>query len=153
MSATEKLTRGDTARRAGVNRETLRYYERRGLLPKPSRSLANYRLYDVSAVRRVRFVKRAQELGFSLAEIKELLALRAASGAASGARAETVRRKVGDKIDEIEEKIRTLKAMRKTLARLRRACSGGGPVSACPILEALDGEAATSPGRASARSS
>ena len=147
MSATEKLTRGDTARKAGVNRETLRYYERRGLLPKPSRSPANYRLYDADAVRRVRFVKGAQKLGFSLAEIKELLALRAASGA----RAETVRSKVGSKIDEIEEKIRTLKAMRKMLVRLQRACCCGGPVSACPILEALD--SATSPGRATARSS
>ena len=75
------LTIGDVAKRANVHIETLRYYERRGIVPKPPRTRSNYRLYPEDTVRRVRFVKHAQELGFSLKEIKELLSLRATSGA------------------------------------------------------------------------
>ncbi len=75
------LTIGDVAKRANVHIETLRYYERLGIVPKPPRTRSNYRLYPEDTVRRVRFVKHAQELGFSLKEIKELLSLRATSGA------------------------------------------------------------------------
>jgi len=80
------LTIGEVARRARVHVETLRYYERRGLLVKPLRSESNYRLYADDAVRRVRFVKAAQALGFSLKEIKELLSLQAAPQASCGKR-------------------------------------------------------------------
>ncbi len=126
---------GAVATRADVNIQTVRYYERRGLLPKPPRTESNYRLYSEDSVRRVRFVKRAQELGFSLKEIKELLALRINS---RGTRAQ-VRERAEAKITDIEEKIRSLRAMKKTLAGLTAACCGGrGPVSDCPILEALD---------------
>ncbi len=126
---------GAVATRADVNIQTVRYYERRGLLPKPPRTESNYRLYSEDNVRRVRFVKRAQELGFSLKEIKELLALRIKSRATRA----QVRERAEAKITDIEEKIRSLRAMKKTLTRLTAACcSGGGSVSDCPILEALD---------------
>ncbi len=126
---------GAVAARADVNIQTVRYYERRGLLPKPPRTESNYRLYSEDNVRRVRFVKRAQELGFSLKEIKELLALRIDSRATRV----HVRERAEAKITDIAEKIRSLRAMKKTLTRLTAACCGGdGSVSDCPILEALD---------------
>ncbi len=126
---------GAVAARADVNIQTVRYYERRGLLPKPPRTESNYRLYSEDNVRRVRFVKRAQELGFSLKEIKELLALRIDSRATRA----HVRERAEAKITDIEERIRSLRAMKKTLTRLTAACcGGGGSVGDCPILEALD---------------
>ena len=74
----DNLTIGDVAKQADVHSETLRYYERRGLVARPPRSVSNYRLYPEDTVRRVRFIKHAQAVGFSLKEIKELLSLRAA---------------------------------------------------------------------------
>jgi Hg(II)-responsive transcriptional regulator len=128
------LTIGTVAQQAGVNIETLRYYERKGIIPKPLRTSSNYRLYSKETVRRVRFVKRAQELGFSLREIKELLALRATRGA----KCQDVRRQALYKIGEIEEKIQTLQAMQDALHRLVKECgSANVPVSDCPILESL----------------
>ncbi len=129
------LTIGSVAQQAGVNIETLRYYERKGVVPKPPRTSSNYRLYSEDTVRRVRFVKRAQELGFSLREIKELLALRATRGA----KCQDVRRQALHKIEEIDEKMRTLEAMKGVLRKLVKECaSTRAPVSACPILESLD---------------
>jgi MerR family mercuric resistance operon transcriptional regulator len=131
------LTIGDLARRAGVNIETLRYYERRGLMEKPRRTSSNYRIYPEDAVRRVRFIKRAQQLGFTLKEIKELLSLRAAPRA----RCTEVQKKAKAKMAEVDEKIHALEAMRKALSRLIDQCSGeAAPVSQCPILEAMDSE-------------
>jgi MerR family mercuric resistance operon transcriptional regulator len=130
------LTRGEVAEQAHVHVETLRYYERRGLVSRPLRSVSNYRLYPEDTVRRVRFIKRAQDLGLSLKEIKELLALRAAPKTQCGA----VRERTVAKIKDIEEKIRGLQAMKKALAKLVAECSGRGPITKCPILEALDAE-------------
>ena len=130
------LTRGEVAQQAKVHVETLRYYERRGLVSIPLRSVSNYRLYPEDTVRRVRFIKRAQDLGLSLKEIKELLALRAAPRAQCGA----VRERTVAKLNDIEEKIRTLQAMKKALSKLVAECSGRGPITECPILEALDAE-------------
>jgi MerR family transcriptional regulator, copper efflux regulator len=98
------LTIGEVAERAKGYIETLRYYERRGLLARPPRSASNYRLYPEDAVQRVRFIKRAQELGFSLKDIKELLSLRAAPEAECG----EIRAHVDAKIKDIEEKIGSL---------------------------------------------
>ncbi len=128
------LTIGQVARAANVNVETLRYYERRGLVPKPPRSSALYRHYPEDTVPRVQFVKHAQELGFSLREIRDLLSLRAAPKA----RCADVRRRAESKIGEIEAKIRALRAMLRALERLVSQCDGKLPASACPILEALD---------------
>lgn len=128
------LTIGEVAAGAKVNIETMRYYERRGLVPKPPRSVSNYRVYPEDTVKRVRFVKRAQELGFSLKEIKELLTLRASPRARCG----DIRERASEKIEDIDAKIRTLRAMRKSLSKLVSECSGKGPITNCPILEAID---------------
>src|SRR5919206_4688117 len=132
----DRLTIGELAKRGRVNLETIRYYERQGLLPKPPRSPSGYRLFPSDSVRRVRFIKRAQELGFSLREIKELLTLRTASGATSA----DVRKRAEAKIADIEGKIETLRAMKKALARLTASCCGEGSVSECPILESLSSD-------------
>lgn len=132
----DTLTRGELARLGGVNFETVRYYEQRGLIPRASRSAGNYRLYSADTVRRVRFIKRAQELGFTLKEIKELLSLRATSGT----RCADVRKRAEAKVGEVDAKLRTLRAMRKALTKLVGQCAGEAPLSECPILEALDPE-------------
>lgn len=130
----EGLTTGRLASQGGVNLETVRYYERRGLLPKPLRTPAGYRTFDVEAVRRLRFIKQAQGLGFSLKEIKELLALRVDPRTSCA----DVRRRAEVKIADIEEKLRALRSMKRALVGLAAACRGRGPVSVCPILEALE---------------
>lgn len=130
------LTIGDVAKQAGVRIETLRYYEREGLLASPPRSVSNYRQYPQETVRRVQFIKRAQELGFSLKEVKELLSLRADPTAPCA----DVRSRALAKISDIDEKIRTLKAMKQALTQLVEECPGQGATTACPILESLDFE-------------
>jgi len=127
---------GEVAEQAGVNLQTIHYYERRGLLPRPPRTESNYRAYPAEAVLRVRFIRRAQELGFTLKEIKELLSLRAAPRT----RGADVRERAETKVRDIDDKVRTLHAMRKALTKPVGACSGSGSVSQCPILEALDSE-------------
>jgi MerR family copper efflux transcriptional regulator len=132
------LTTGQLARRAGVNGQTIRYYRRRGLLPEPPRSPSGYRYFPEDAVRRIRFIKRGQQLGFSLEEIKELLALRVQPGATCA----QVRRRAEAKIQDVNQRIRALEVIRTALERLAASCAGRGPVSECPILENLflDGE-------------
>ena len=130
------MTIGELARRGRVNLETIRYYEREGLLPKPRRLPSGYRVFSQDDARRVRFIKQAQELGFSLKEIKELLALRIHPGTTCA----DVRGRTAAKIADIDEKLRRLRAMKKALARLTAACSGQGAVRDCPILESLDSE-------------
>ena len=128
------LTIGNVAKLAEVHIETLRYYERKGVVPRPPRTISNYRRYPEDTVRRVRFVKHAQELGFSLKEIKELLALRGTRGA--GCR--NVQQRTAAKITEIKEKIRSLQGMRRALHILLEQCRGKGPLTECSILESLD---------------
>ncbi len=120
---------------AGVNIETLRFYERKGILPEPPRRASGYREYPPETVERVRFVKRAQELGFSLKEVQDLLALRETTGAKSG----RVRKVAEARLGEIELKIRDLEAMRESLTELLTACDGKSPVASCPIIESLSG--------------
>ena len=133
------FTIGELAKQAKVHVETLRYYERRGLIPRPRRTVSNYRVYSSENLRRVKFIKQAQGLGFSLKEIKRLLALRATPQA----RCADVRTYAAHKIEDIEGKILSLARMRKTLEKLIAECSGDGPVTQCPILESLDSEAST----------
>lgn len=130
----EKLTISRLAQLGGVNLETIRYYKRQGLLPSPPRTAAGYRVFPRESARRLRFIKRAQELGFSLNEIRELLELRIKTGA----KQVDMRRRAEAKIAEIDQKIRTLEAMKKTLSQLTNRCEGCGPLSDCPILESLD---------------
>ena len=122
-----------TAREAGVNAQTLRYYERRGLLPRPPRRGSGYREYPADAVRIVRFIKKAQELGFSLDEIEELVRLR---GVRRGER-HRVRAIAERKIADIDQKIAHLQSMRAALDRLVESCHNGGDAD-CPIIDALN---------------
>lgn len=128
------LSTGELAKQGGVNLESIRFYEREGLLAKPPRTAAGYRMFSVDDARRVRFIKRAQELGFSLREIKELLALRFDPDTSCG----DVRQKAEAKLTDIDQKIRDLQRMKKALARLTTACPGRGGIDDCPILETLD---------------
>ncbi len=128
------LTIGQVARKAGVGLETVRFYERKGLIEEPPRSQSGYRQYPELAVDRIRFIRRAKELGFSLKEISELLCLRVNPTATSA----DVRRQAEAKIADIEEKMRDLNRMKRALETLTAACCGQGPTSECPILEALD---------------
>ena len=132
----KSLTIGRLARDAGVNLETVRYYERVGLLPKAPRSASGYRLFPADSAQRLRFIGRAQELGFSLKEIRDLLVLRASSRTTSA----EIRKRAEAKIADIEGKIRSLESISKTLRKLTKSCAGCGPVSECPILESLDRE-------------
>ncbi|HSH42460.1 MAG TPA: MerR family DNA-binding protein [Arenicellales bacterium] len=132
------LTRGQLARICGVGPETIRFYERRGLLPEAPRSSAGYRRFGEDSVKRLRFIRRAKSLGFSLPEISELLALQDEPG---GDRAR-VKQITESKLREIEAKISDLESMRAALSELAEQCSGHGPVSGCPIIETLaDGDA------------
>lgn len=131
-----RLRIGEVARRTGVSVETVRYYEREGILEPPARSPSGYRAYPEEAVRRIRFVKRAQGLGFSLKGISELLALRHDPKG----RACEVKRAAASLIGEIEERMATLTRMRDALQALERGCDGRGLVASCSILDALEGE-------------
>ncbi len=128
------LSISQVATAADVNVQTIRYYERRGLFPTPRRTPAGYRQYTDDAVTRLRFIKHAQELGFSLHEIEELLALRVRHGAACDA----VERKTRGKIDLVQHRIRDLQRMKRTLERLAAACMARRPTDDCPILEVLE---------------
>lgn len=132
----EKLTISRLAQLGGVNLETIRYYERQGLLPAPPRTAAGYRVFPREAARRLRFIKRAQELGFSLSEISEMLALRMKPGTKQA----DMRTRAEAKIADIEQKIESLQGMKKALRQLTERCEGCGPLAECPILESLDEE-------------
>ena len=125
---------GDVASRAGVNTQTLRYYERRGILGEPKRSASGYREYPTDTVRLIRFIKRAQELGFTLTEIEELIALRQTTSR----RRAKVRELAAAKMRDIDEKLARLQAMRSALYTLVEDCACGAETLSCPILEALD---------------
>jgi Hg(II)-responsive transcriptional regulator len=122
------------AAEAGVNIQTLRYYERRGLLPAPERTDSCYRTYDTQALRTVRFIKRAQQLGFSLEDIDGLLEL-AAGGPANCDAAKTV---ATEKLAELEAKIASLNAMRDSLRQLVATCDRTPNKRECPLLEAIE---------------
>lgn len=130
----ETLRTGEVAAQAGVNVQTLRYYERRGLLREPERRPSGYREYPADAVRLIRFIKRAQEIGFTLTEIEDLLRLRDDQESACA----EVRSAAEAKIGDIEQKIRHLRAMKRALEVLVASCQTEGSPRHCPILEALD---------------
>ena len=131
---TAGLTIGAVAQRARVALDTVRYYERRGLLTPPPRTAAGYRQYPADAVRRVIFIKRAQALGFTLEEIAELLALRTRADGACDA----VEHQAEETIGRIDAKLAELARMRGALVRLATACRSAHLPDECPILAALD---------------
>lgn len=126
---------GEIARRAGISIEAIRYYERLGLVPEAPRTHSGYRQFDEDTLRRLRFIQRAQALGFSLDEIRELLDFRLDSGVTAAGVAERANRKLAS----IEGKIADLERMRNSLRELTRACHEKGPISQCSILDALEG--------------
>jgi MerR family transcriptional regulator, mercuric resistance operon regulatory protein len=124
----------EVAAQAQVNAQTLRYYERRGLLAQPVRSAAGYRSYPPDVVRRVRFIKRAQELGFTLAEVQTLLHL-AHGGPES---CDAVRDLASEKIADVQRRIADLENLKAGLTRLVATCERPRPARDCPILVELD---------------
>ena len=127
------VTIGKLAKDIGIGAGALRYYERLGLLPPASRTASGYRVYGTDAATRLRFIRRAQALGFSLEEIAELLAL----SDNPRARARDVKRVTQAKIADLEQRIDALKRMKRGLATLEARCSGHGVSGECPILAAL----------------
>jgi len=125
---------GTLAKRAGVSIDTVRYYERAGLLAPKTRLASGYRRYSELEVARLRFIRRAQALGFSLKEVKELLALSKLRDVAR------VRRTAQERLADVEERIASLERVRKGLAGLIAACPGHGRAADCPILKALGDE-------------
>jgi MerR family transcriptional regulator, copper efflux regulator len=125
---------GALAKRAGVRIDTVRYYERSGLLAPRTRLASGYRRYGDVELSRLRFIRRAQALGFTLKEVRDLLAL------SKGRDVARVKRAAQEKLADVEEKIADLKRVRQGLLNLVAACPGHGRVENCPILQALGGE-------------
>jgi len=128
------LSIGQVARRAEVGVETVRFYEREGLLEEPPRRASGYRQYSEQVVSRLRFIKRAKLLGFSLKEISELLLLRVDAQTSC----EEVKQRTEAKLAEVERKLVELQRMRQALLQVHTLCTGLGPTSRCPMLDALD---------------
>jgi Hg(II)-responsive transcriptional regulator len=128
------LTIGKAAARVGVNVETIRFYERRGLIAQPKKPRSGFREYGADVVARIRFIRQAQEIGFSLREIRELLSLRADPKADCS----HVQLRAIIKRDEVDRKIDQLQQIRAALDELVSTCPGGGALCACTILEAME---------------
>lgn len=138
---TDKLTIGKIAKMAGVNIQTLRFYERKNLLLPSGRKKSNftfshagYRTYDEDAVKKILFIKNAQKLGFSLKEVAELLRLRVGPRLKSA----TLRKRAKEKLAEVEEKLKKLDALQRTLRDLIHICRKKGTTDHCPILKSLE---------------
>lgn len=130
------VTIGGLAKAAGVNIQTVRYYERLKLIEPTERKLSGYRLYDGASLKRLRFIKNAQTLGFTLHEIAELLNLRVSSKAKCG----DVQRRTEAKLAHVKMKVRELQALARALQALIRNCRAGRPTEQCPILTSLENE-------------
>jgi len=130
------MTIGKLAKKAGISTDAVRFYERRGLIAEPARTTSNYRLYPLEDAARLRFIKRAKDIGFSLSEIKELLAIRHDPSASKA----DVKERTKIKIRVIRQKIADLSKILIALEQLANSCDGHGPISDCPIIEALDDE-------------
>lgn len=136
----DNISIGQLSKLTGLNRETLRFYEHKKLIPNPTRNKSGYRLYPQDIVRRIRFIQYAKKLGFSLKEINTLLSLSInPKGTCSEIKQYTDR-----KIIEITKQITALETMRDTLTKLSTSCSGRGPISSCPILDAFENTLAAS---------
>jgi Hg(II)-responsive transcriptional regulator len=132
---TQNLTIARAAKAAGVGIETVRYYERRGLVPQPKRGSGSYRYYQPDHVHRIRFIKRAQDLGFTLQEISSLLKLE------DGADRRSIRRIAGARLEETRRRIADLKRIEGVLAHLLHDCEAHAKAPRCPIIAAIETEA------------
>jgi len=124
------LTIGHLAKRVGVNVETIRYYQRIGLIEEPSKPLSGFRKYSFKVAEDITFIKRAQKLGFSLREIADLLNI-------GGGHCDDVRKRAEQKRNKIDEQIKNLKSLRDTLEQLICECNSRNNGSHCPIVETL----------------
>ncbi len=131
---TPQLTIGQLAKKAGVNVQTIRYYERLNLLSPTARKQSGYRLYGEEEIRRLCFIKNAQGHGFTLHEITDLLNLSVRSAAQCSA----VQRRAQAKLVQVERKLRDLQALARSLRGLIRTCQSGQPTDHCPILQSLE---------------
>ncbi len=137
-----ELTISKATKNAGVGVETIRFYERKGLIEQPPRpAVGGFRVYPADTVRRVRFIRQGQELGFSLRQIGELMSLKADPETDCS----DVRRRAQAKLEEVDEKLARLTRIRAALEELIAACPGRGALRACSIMGALEG-ADASPG-------
>jgi MerR family mercuric resistance operon transcriptional regulator len=130
----DSLRIGEVSKRSGIGVETVRFYEREGLIADPPRGISGYRAYPADVVPRLAFIRHAKELGFTLREIRELLSLRVDPKASCS----SVKKCANIKLSDIEERIRSLQRMRRTLRTLVKACDERKPTNECPILGALD---------------
>lgn len=128
------MTIGQVAKKTNVGIETIRFYERKGIIDKPPRTDSGYRQYPIETIDRIRFIKLAKELGFTLKDISELLELKISNKSSCG----PVKRKAETKLTEIESKISDLQRIRKSLKKLVMNCGQGKKTGECPILEALE---------------
>lgn len=128
------LNIGEVASQTGITVETVRFYEKKNLIDAPLRSESGYRQYPHETVKRIRFILRAKEVGFTLKDIGELLALRREPGTSCT----DIKVRASRKIEEVDKKIEDLGRIREALARMIMKCSGNGALSECPILEELD---------------
>ena len=130
----KEFSSGELAKKAEVNVETLRFYEKKGVMPKPDRTPAGYRIYDINDLKRLTFIKKSQILGFTLSEIKDLLYLRVDTER----NCSEVRKIASEKINSIQIKLEELQRIRDALSSLVELCNGKGPDSDCPILDELE---------------
>ncbi len=128
------LKSGELAKQAGVNVETLRFYERKGLLVEPPRRASGYREYPPDAVQRIRFIQRAKELGFTLREIKGLLELKVDPDTTCA----VVKERAAEKIVGVKQKVSDLKKIERALSKLMNSCRENSPIDECPILKHLE---------------
>lgn len=128
------LTIGKAAKEAGISVEALRFYERRGLIPEPARNHAGYRQYLPETIKRLHFIRRAKEVGFTLKDIEELLQISANPDSACL----DIKRRAQRKIEEADRKIQDLQKIRDALESLTRDCETSANTSECPLLAALD---------------
>ena len=129
----DRMTIGVLAHKSETDAQTIRYYERLGLMSEPERTESNYRLYNEDAVFRLRFIRRAKEIGFSLNDIKVLLSM--ADGKVRGC--DEVREFAANRLDKIQSQIRNLKSMERTLSNLVSQCVNLKTLKDCPILDEL----------------
>lgn len=127
---------GELSALSGLSIDTIRFYEKQGLIPPPRRTDTNYRMYDADSPRRLIFIRKARDLGFTLQEIGQLLALSEDGHAGAG----DVKQRAKVKLSDLDRKIAEMQEMRRSLEKLVRACSGRGPRRSCPILAALADE-------------
>jgi len=135
-----RITIGIAAKAAGVSVDTVRYYEHEGLLTQAQRTSSGYRTYGQAEVERLRFIRQAKSLGFTLEDIAELLRLQDGGGSRA-----KVRAKARDRIEDLDRKIRELSAIRDALVALEHQCCGSGPVAGCPIIEGVQAVSLVSP--------